>query len=130
MNRFDIVSGIIEKARAEPYAYGVNDCFFLGLKVIDALQGTGHAKTYSGSYKTLIGAQKALRKRKHKTLVTFFAAMLEPAAWGSARIGDVAVIDIDGAEHVGVHGGQAWMSITENGPVNWPLHFAKQAFKV
>lgn len=130
MTRFAIVSGIIKTARDESYAYGVNDCFFLGLKVIDALQGTEHVKTYAGAYSTLRGAQKALRKRKHKSLVTFYAELVPVIPWGRAQIGDLAVVEIDGAEHIGVHGGQAWMSITEAGPVTWPLHLAKCAFKV
>jgi hypothetical protein len=130
MNRAAVVSEIIKTARAEPYAYGVNDCFFLGLKVIDALQGTSHVKTYAGAYKTLKGAQRALRKRKHTSLVTFYAELVKPIAWGRAALGDLAVVEIDGAEHVAVHGGQAWMSITEGGPVTWPLHMAKAAFKV
>lgn len=130
MNRSALVSGIIRTARTEVYAYGVNDCFFLGLKVIDALQGTAHVETYAGAYETLKGAQKALRKRKHTSLVTFFAGLLPVIQWGHARIGDLAIVDIDGAEHVAIHGGQAWMSITEAGPRSWPLHLSKCAFRV
>ncbi|WP_420406905.1 DUF6950 family protein [Hoeflea sp.] len=130
VNRAATVSGIVRTARAETYVYGSNDCFFLGLKVIDALNGTSHVKTYSGAYRTLKGAQRALRKRGHTSIVTLYAGLLPQIPWGRARIGDLAVVDVDGVEHVGVHGGQAWMSITESGPVTWPLHMAKAAFKV
>lgn len=130
MNRSALVSGIIRTALAEAYAYGVNDCFFLGLKVIDGLQGTSHIKSFAGSYRTLTGAHRALRKRGHETIVTLYAELLPIIPWGHARIGDLAVVDIDGAEHVAVHGGQAWMSITEDGPRSWPLHLAKSAFRV
>ncbi|WP_422371351.1 DUF6950 family protein [Hoeflea sp.] len=130
MNRATVVSEIIKAARAEPYAYGINDCFFLGLKVIDALQGTSHVDAYTGSYSTLKGAQKALRKHDHTSLITFLSELGEPVAWGRSRIGDIAIVEVDGAEHVGIHGGQSWHSITEAGPAAWPLHFAKRAFRV
>ncbi len=130
MNRAQIVSGLVKTARKEPYAYGVNDCFFLGLKVIDALQGTSHVKAFSGAYTTLLGANRALRKRGHKSIVTLYSEMVEPIAWGQSCIGDLAVVEVDGAEHVAVNGGQAWHSITEAGPRSWPLHLAKCAFKV
>ncbi|MCY0146142.1 hypothetical protein OEG84_25040 [Hoeflea sp. G2-23] len=130
MNRAQIVSNIIKTARKEPYAYGVNDCFFLGLKVIDALQGTSHVKAFSGSYKTLRGAHRAMRKRGHGSVVTLYDEMLSEIPWGQSRIGDLAVVLLDDGEHVGVNGGQAWHSITEAGPRSWPLHLAMCAFKV
>lgn len=130
MMRSSTVAGIVKTARSEPYAYGVNDCFFLGLRVIDALQGTSHAKAFSGSYRTLVGAHKALRKRGHKSVVTLLEGLVESIPWGRACIGDLAVVEVDGAEHVAVHGGQSWLSITEAGPRSWPLHLAKRAFKV
>lgn len=130
MSRVRIVTDIITAARAEPYAYGSNDCFFLGLKVIDALQGTGHVHAFAGSYTTLLGANRTLRRRGHKSVVTLYAELVEPIAWGSARIGDVAVVDSAGVEHVAVHGGQSWLSITAEGPMSWPLEAAKQAFGV
>ena len=92
MNRSALVSGIIRTARAEAYAYGVNDCFFLGLKVIDGLQGTSHIKSFAGSYRTLTGAHRALRKRGHETIVTLYAELLPIIPWGRARIGDLAVV--------------------------------------
>ncbi|WP_425087764.1 DUF6950 family protein [Stappia sp.] len=130
MTRSATVAAIIKTARVEPYAYGTNDCFFLGLRVIDALQGTRHAKAFAGSYRTVIGAHKALRKRGHTSIVTLFAELVSETPWGQARIGDLAVVEVDGAEHVAVHGGQSWMSITEAGPRSWPLSAAKSAFKV
>lgn len=130
MTRSATVARIIKTARDDPYAYGGNDCFFLGLRVIDTLQGTSHAKAFAGSYRTLRGAHKALRKRGHTSVVTLLAELVPDIPWGRAQIGDLAVVDVDGAEHVAVHGGQSWMSITEAGPRSWALSAAKSAFKV
>jgi hypothetical protein len=133
--RAAITARILREAKAAPYAYGVNDCFFLGLRQIDALRRTAYEAAHAGAYSTLSGANRALRRRGHTSLATYFMALGEqdgwgPIAWGSARIGDVAVIEIDGAEHVGIHGGRAWQSITEAGPAHWDLCRAIQAFKV
>jgi len=130
MNRVSLVSSLIRRARIEPYSPGQNDCFFLGLRIIDAVKGTAHVKAFSGSYKTLTGAHKALRKRGHKSVVALMSELLPVIPWGSATIGDLTVVEVDGVEHVGVHGGQAWHSITAAGPRSWPLNLAKAAFKV
>lgn len=128
--RAAITARIFKAARSEPYAYGVNDCFFMGLRQIDAIRGTAHEAGHAGAYTTLLGANRALRRKGHRTLVTYLAGFVQEIAWGSARIGDLAVIEIDRAEHVALHGGQGWLSITEGGPVSWPLAQAKQAFGV
>jgi len=129
-SRAEITTRILTEARRAPYAFGVNDCFFMGLRQIDAIQGTAHAEEHKGVYSTLSGAQRALRRRGHKSLVTYYATLLRPIGWGSARIGDLAIVEIDGAEHVGIHGGLGWHSITESGPRRWDLQLAKQAFGV
>lgn len=128
--RAAITGQILKEARTRPYVYGVNDCFFLGLRQIDAIQGTAHEVAHRRTYSTLLGANRALRRRGHKTLVTYFAELVEPIAWGAARIGDLAIVEIDGAEHVALHGGLGWQSITEAGPARWDLARAKQAFGV
>lgn len=130
MTRFEVVSNVLQTAISEPYKYGSNDCFFLGLKTIDALTGTQWVKHYSGAYKTLLGANRALRRRGHASLVDLYRELVLPIAWGRSRIGDVAVIEVGGVEHIAVHGGQSWHSITEAGHIVWPLDHAKQAFEV
>ena len=128
--RAEITTRILAEARAAPYAYGVNDCFFMGLRQIDAIQGTAHAEAHAGAYSTLLGAQRELRRRGHTSLVTYYATLLRPIGWGSARIGDLAIIEAGDGEHVGIHGGLGWHSITEDGPRRWDLQRAKQAFGV
>lgn len=118
MNRFRTVEATLNAELAKPYAYGTADCFFLGCAMIDALTGAGTTEKYQGSYTTLVGAQKALRKRKHKSLVTFFVAELgqQPQAASSARMGDLVIIRLsDGAEHVGICIGTRFVTKTPTG---------------
>lgn len=68
---------------------------------------------YWRSYKTLAGAQRALRKRGHKSLKSFFAEHLETVPPASAQVGDIVVILIDNGEHVGVCLGASGRFVTK-----------------
>jgi len=136
MNRFKIVSDTLATELAKPYAYGEADCFFTGLAVIDAIQGTDHVGTYTGRYKTLRGAQTALRKEGHKTLVTFFGGLLSQIQPAMAHLGDLGIVSLpmEGskrmAEHVGVHDGRQFVVKTEEGVKRFPFTAVVAAFRV
>lgn len=118
MNRFRIVEATLARELAKLYAYGTADCFMLGCAFIDALTGWPFADEYRGAYRTLAGAQRALRRRGHKSLVSFFAAELgqEPKGGAEARLGDLVVLRLsDGAEHVGICLGARFVTKTERG---------------
>lgn len=115
MTRFEIVAATLRAEMAKPYAYGVADCFFLGIAMIDALAETDHRKTYSKDYRTILGAQKALRKRGHKSLVTFFETIAEPCAPASARMGDIVILQLGPHEHVGICLGSRFITKTDEG---------------
>lgn len=133
MNRFRIVEATLNAELAKPYAYGSADCFFMGCAMIDALTGAETAKKYLGSYKTLAGAQRALRKRKHKSLVTFFSAELEqnPKGGAEARQGDLVILRLDdGAEHVGICIGLRFVTKTPSGRQDYGLGEVVAAFHI
>ncbi|WP_457812094.1 DUF6950 family protein [Sinorhizobium meliloti] len=118
MNRFRIVEATLARELAKPYAYGTGDCFLLGCAFIDALTGSAVADKYGGAYRTLAGAQRALRRRGHTSLVSFFAAELgqQPKGGAEARLGDLVILRLaDGAEHVGVCLGARFVTKTERG---------------
>ncbi|MDX1053553.1 DUF6950 family protein [Sinorhizobium medicae] len=118
MNRFRIVEATLARELAKPYAYGSADCFMLGCAFVDALTGSSLAGTYRGAYRTLAGAQRALRRRGHTSLVSFFAAELgqQPKGGAEARLGDLVILSLaDGAEHVGVCLGARFVTKTERG---------------
>ena len=118
MNRFRIVEATLTRELAKPYAYGSADCFMLGCAVIDALTGSALADKYRAAYRTLAGAQRALRRRGHTSLVSFFAAELgqQPQGGAEARLGDLVILRLaDCAEHVGVCLGSRFVTKTERG---------------
>lgn len=118
MNRFRIVEATLERELSTPYAYGRADCFYLGCAMSDALHGTSLVEKFDGAYRTLPGAQRALRRRGFSSLVDFFAVELgqEPAGAATARFGDLVILRLaDGAEHVGICLGLRFTTKTEKG---------------
>lgn len=136
MNRFRKVEATLTAELAKPYAYGnpaQSDCFFMGLALVDALEGSQRARKYAGSYKTLAGAQRALRRRGHSSLVSFFSAELgRPVLGGAeARFGDLVILRLlDGAEHVGVCLGTRFRTKTPDGARDYPLDTVIAAFHI
>lgn len=136
MNRFRKVEATLTAELAKPYDYGTperSDCFMMGCALVDALEGTDIARKYEGSYSTLAGAQKALRKRGHKTLVSFFTAELrrDPVGGAEARFGDIVILRLsDGAEHVGVCIGTRFVTKTPDGRRDYPLADVVAAFHI
>lgn len=136
MNRFRIVEATLTEELAKPYAYGnpaQSDCFMMGCALVDALEGTQTVKKYTGAYKTLPGAQKALRKRGFSSLVDFWATELDrPAiAPAEAQFGDLAILRLDdGAEHVAVCLGLRFVTKTAAGRQDHSLDNVIAAFHI
>lgn len=131
MNRFRVVEATLNAELSIPYAYCSADCFHLGCSMIDALTGSRLVAKYAGCYRTLPGAQRALRRRGHKSLVTLLAKHLPQIPPAEARIGDVVVLLLaDGAEHCGICLGGRFVTKTETGRSDHLLSDCIAAFRV
>jgi hypothetical protein len=115
MTRFEIVEATLKAEMAKPYAFGIADCFFLGISMIDALSGSNYRKKFAKAYRTLPGAQRALRRKGHKSLVPLFETLVERCAPAEARLGDVVILQLGPHEHVGICLGTRFVTKTENG---------------
>ncbi|MBL4692498.1 MAG: hypothetical protein JKY92_04135 [Magnetovibrio sp.] len=133
MDRTALVLSIIEDELAKPYAYGQSDCFSLACRLVDGLTGSDHFETYGSNYKTLKGAQRALRKQGHKSLVDFWTEHLTPVVPAMAQTGDLAILHFDGEkrgqEHCAICVGK-FVTKTETGRALFPLSAVTAAFKV
>jgi hypothetical protein len=136
MNRFRIVEATLARELANPYVYGdpkQSDCFMMGCALVDALEGTQLAKKYAGAYKTLPGAQRALRKRGFKSLIDFWTVELgrPPVGAAEAHFGDLVILRLaDGAEHVGICVGTRFTTKTETGRQDHGLSDVVAAFHI
>lgn len=128
-SRFQIVDGTVKAELAKPYVFGDSDCFMLGIAIADALGGTDLRSRYQGSYSSLLGAQRALRKRGHKSLVTFFAGHLEMCPPAMAQFGDIVVLGLLDGEHVGVCLGTRFLTKTARGRETYALADCRAAFR-
>ena len=131
MGRFAVVDTTLRSELAKPYAYGSADCFLMGCQMADALDmARALVSTYGGSYRTLMSAQRALRKQGCKSLVDLFARHLTPCAPAQAALGDIVILDVGGAEHVGVClSSTRYVPKTETGPAYFGLGSVKAAFR-
>jgi hypothetical protein len=119
MTRFETMMPVLGIELDKPYVFGESDCFFLGCQIADAFEPSREMTfSYWRSYKTLAGAQRALRKRGHKSLKLFFAQHLEAISPSQAQVGDIVVILIENGEHVGICLGASGRFVTKmaNGP--------------
>ena len=136
MNRFRNVQSTLSGELAKPYDYGTpdrSDCFMMGCALVDAIEGSHLTAKYAGAYRTLAGAQRALRERGFKSLVEFWTAELERSAVGAAeaRFGDLVILRLtDGAEHVGVCLGMRFVTKTAKGREDHSLTDVVAAFHI
>lgn len=130
--RFETVARILSIELEKPYSHKpAADCFFMGLRVVDALDpGLKLERSYRGSYTTLRGAQRALVKRGFKSLADLFAAHLVPCAPALAQVGDIAIIAMADGDHVAVCAGGQFITKTASGPVFSDLASCTAAFRV
>ena len=123
--RFEIASPVIERELAKPYRYGESDCFFLGCRVADAFdRGRRLGPSNYRAYKSLFGAQKALRRAGYRSLVDYFGDRLVRIGAASCRFGDLAILDLPDGEHVAVFTGQRFLTKTPAGSALFGLAFA------
>jgi len=128
--RFEIASAVIKSELKKPYEYGKSDCFFLGCQIADAFEPSREmVKKYVGSYTTLLGAQRALKKRKFKSLSDLFGKHLDSCAPAAAQYGDIVILSLEGIEHVAICVGDLFLTRTENGREFHPLNRVSAAFR-
>jgi len=103
-----------------------SDCFFVGCRTADALDPKLLlVEKYVGSYSTLAGAQRALRRRKCKSLAELFARHLTPCAPAQAQLGDLVIINMGDGDHVGAQ----FITKTVSGPSFHGLSECTAAFR-
>lgn len=133
--RYTTVRQVLGRELGKAYGYGwsqaASDCFFTGLAVADALDpALGLVEAYRGSYTTLAGAQRALRKRGLASLEALFERHLKPVAPAGAIIGDLAVLRLADGDHVGVCDGTGFVTKLPRGRASFGPGQAAAAFAV
>lgn len=114
----------------EPFAWGRHDCALFLAGAVEAMTGEDYAAPFRGRYKTPLGAQRVLRKEGFESLAAVASAHLKEIPPAAARVGDGALVRVEGIEALGVVQGPRVRVLTENYAGLVSRAFITRAFEV
>lgn len=126
------LADFIESRRAEPFAWGMNDCCLFACDAVLAMTGVDAAAAYRGRYKTQRGAYALLRR--------IDGGGIEEAArraWGEplpaplmAQRGDPVLIETEYGPGLGICLGATIACVTPSGLTTLPITAAEMVWRV
>lgn len=123
----------VKSVRAEPYAFGTQDCWLFIAGAVEAMTGIDHAAKHRGRYSTARGAiSRVLKPIDAKNMFGVAGHYFEEIAPAFAQIGDIMAIptdDIFGAS-LGILNGERILVVTASGIDTRDRSEATRAFKV
>jgi len=130
VDRFKLVSETVSQELALPYVIGQSDCFFMALRVADAVNGTNVAEKFEGVYSSPAEIKRYMASRKFRTIGRVLEEFFERVPGAQLALGDIAVVNHNGQEHTAVCGGTSFIVKSENGREVFSLDSVKSGFKV
>lgn len=83
----------------EPFVYGRHDCGLFAAGAVQAMTGEDFGADYRGSYKTLAGALRRLKRQGFATHADLAASIFEEIHPSAAEVGDLAAVKVSDAGH-------------------------------
>lgn len=120
----------VEDVARKPFRYGTHDCALFVAGAVRAMTGVDHARGWRSQYRSLAKGQKLLAAKGHQDHVALVASLFEEIPVLRAQVGDIAVLDGDGGEALGVVQGPYVWAADPHGLRSVPLIQAKRAFRV
>lgn len=121
----------VDDCRRRPIDLGRHDCALFAAGAVEAMTGIDHAADFRGSYGTMAGGLRRVRKAGYIDHVDMVAALypeIRPAIL--AQVGDIAVVDGEGAPALGIVGGARVFVLRPAGMVTLDLTAIQRAFRV
>jgi hypothetical protein len=119
-----LLAAFLTHRQSQPFCWGKNDCCLFAADAINVITGVDHASAFRGRYTTAIGAKRALiRYGKGDIKHTFIAKFGTPIGVLNASRGDVALVNINGENVVGMVFGNIYV-VSEHGLLQLPLSHA------
>lgn len=116
-----LLADFLKQRQLQPFCWGKNDCCLFAADAIHVITGEDHASEFRGHYTTAIGAKRALiRYGQGDIKHTFIAKFGEPVGRLNASRGDIALVNINGVDIVGVVYGNVYV-VSEQGLLQLPL---------
>jgi hypothetical protein len=121
----------LAECATKPFRYGQHDCALFAGGALAAVTGVDLTEPYRGRYATIRGGLRVLRRSGYDDAVALAAAHLRARDSGeTARPGDLAVVEADGVQALGVVQGGSIYLVSLNGLVLAPLAQAQTIFEV
>lgn len=106
------------------------DCALFTAGAVKAMTGTDLADAFQGQYRSLKAGFKALSTAGYASLSDFLEAHFVRVPMSFAQVGDIAFMDVEGQDALGIVQGE-WIYIrSADGLANLPLTAASGAFRV
>lgn len=122
--------GYLSAAARRPFAEGEHDCALFAAGGVAAMTGEDPAAAWRGRYTTTRGGIRVLRKDGYADHVAVAAALFEEVPVAHAFAGDLAVVETEGGDALGIVQG-AWIYVlTARRLALVPLSAGRCAFHV
>lgn len=121
------LQAVIADFRDRPFQYGRADCALFTAAAVRAMTGTDLARGLRG-YRTEAEGLRKVRAKGFADHIDVFRRALPPA--DRLRIGDVAVIEIEGVPATGIVQGRGAYMMAGRGLVLLPVSWATEGFAV
>jgi hypothetical protein len=119
--------GSISRAHFRP---GQHDCALFAAGAVQSMTGVDLAAEYRGEYQTIEEGYALMRERGFDGPIEFAESQFEEIPPLFAQVGDLAVVQGDGALALGVVQGPTIYVLRLDGPGVIPLDEAVRAFRV
>jgi hypothetical protein len=120
---------LAETAR-EGFRYGSNDCALFSAGAVRAMTGHDPAAAWRGTYTTLEGGLKRLRKAGFKDHIDQAGTLFQAVAPAFAQVGDIAGIETPEGWALGIFTGETIACLSPSGLGHMPREAASLAWTV
>lgn len=124
------LTAYLAETAAQGFRYGSNDCALFSAGAVRAITGVDPAAAWRGTYTTLEGGLKRLRKAGFDDHVALVDSLFQGVAPAFAQVGDVAMIDAPDGPALGIIVGETIACLTPSGMGHLPREAALRAWTV
>ena len=124
------LSAYMAETAHQGFRYGSNDCALFAAGAVRAMTGHDPAAGYRGSYTTLEGGLKRLRKAGFADHIDQAASLFEEIHTAFAQVGDIAMIEGPEGPVLGIVVGEMVACLRPDGLGHLSRDLAKRAWAV
>lgn len=112
------------------FRYGSNDCALFTAGAVRAMTGHDPAAAWRGTYTTLEGGLRRMRKAGFQDHIALVAKEFPPVAPAFAQVGDIALVEAPEGPALGIITGETIACLTPRGLGHLPREAASEAWTV